>query len=183
VRAVLRAVLSEARAEGWRPLHPGNRRAGSFVWAEHDDRVHVQLEVDPAGANLVVTQRMWTGQRVTVAACRVGAWQAALDVLSAYGVVGHRHSSGYRRALADARPGRVTGKTQPSDAELLSWVSLIGAPQIDDTDVYARCLVDGCGNGVWYGDGSGQEIPMAVVAAEAVNHLRRSHPQIKEARA
>lgn len=97
-------ALREAFTAGWRRDRTYRSRM-LIVWNQPGEALTVVLEPGKVGdrwATLRILQHMDVGL-VTVADCKVGSWAAAVDILTTYRIVSHRHATAYRRALETGR--------------------------------------------------------------------------------
>lgn len=99
--AILRTVLREARAKGWRHPKPYARH----VWVDPDGRLIVRVESSPTIGmgmmQLTISQRMYCGW-VDIDVSQVGTWAAVVDVLASRYIIDPKHAAAWRRGQGDA---------------------------------------------------------------------------------
>jgi hypothetical protein len=116
--AILRTVLREARAEGWRRDPAHQRVPGLYVWVSPDGRIVVRVEPSPVIGmgmmQLKVSQRMYCGW-VDIEVSQVGTWAAVIDVLAGRYIIDQRYASAWRHGQGAATDTIPRGTGEPAE--------------------------------------------------------------------
>lgn len=88
-------ALRWARANGWRPRCPRNRRNGGFLWEHEDGRLRVNVDIC---GDVDVRQRIPAGW-VTIMHTKTGSWQQVLNALTVHGILPPQFNTAYLAAV------------------------------------------------------------------------------------